>query len=343
MKHFTKRYTEILKGIAVVLLLVHHSLDPVLQYHAGIQAELIKTSVSLSKLCVSIFVLLSGYGMYFSFEKYREKNTGSVGSTLKYVGLHLFRIYRIFWLTAGIMIVLTSVIKGNFADVYGGHPVIYLFLDLIGVSYLTKTPRFVNSWWYITAVLIYYCCFPAFYGLVKKLKEKNYLLLVILAAGPFVVPEPGSILVYGFFFVIGMILAERDVPNRFLNWFETENRQIVLKLLLITGSLVLSLVLRQSVLAGTGKDYYLDWLPTLLLILAVGELVSLIPKERKGIFVLLGRYSFEIYLIHGVLLKYYGKFIYRSVHCGGVLLRLLLVSLVLAAAVRWLEKKLKLE
>ena len=70
---FTKRHTNILKGIAVILLVIHHSFPAIPKEYLHEQALLITQLVSAAKLCVGIFAVLSGYGMYMSYQKHLQK------------------------------------------------------------------------------------------------------------------------------------------------------------------------------------------------------------------------------------------------------------------------------
>lgn len=338
MNRFLKRHTQIMKGIAIILLLVHHGLDPIPRENMGIWGGIVQNSISLSKLCVAIFAILSGYGMYLSFSE--KKREGTEKSAWRFVFLHILKFYAVFWLAALLSIGIVAVVKGNFGEIYGEHPLYYLLLDGMGLSYLTGSPKFVNSWWYVTAVLIYYSLFPFLFRIVQKLKRGNYILMIILGIAVFCFPGMNSIIVYGCVFVHGMILAEREMINRFLNWFEKDRLQVCLKL---EWCLLLFLVLcifRQKFLRGTRTEYYLDWLIAFVLILFVSEAACHLKFIRKGILELTGSYSLEIYLIHAVFIRYFGSYVYLTNHCIGVLLRLFAASFAAAVLLKWLEKRL---
>lgn len=338
MKSFSKRQTNILKGIAVLLLLVHHSLPPIPEEVLGGLEGVVAQGISLSKICVAIFAVLSGYGMYLSYEK-KEKD-GTEKSIWRFSFIHIMKIYAVFWLAAGISIGCVCLLKGNFGEIYGEHPVRALFLDGMALSYLTGTPKFVNSWWYVTATLIYYALFPFCFRLIQRLKEKNYILMAILIEAVFLPGKVNSIVVYGTFFLYGMIFAERDVINFFLKNTPVGGVKKWLRAAEYAVTIVILCVLRQKVLAEIRTEYYFDWLLALVLILLVCQLRRNFHSERIGVLELIGSYSFEMYLIHGVFLKYFGKFIYRSLSCQAVLARLFVVTLAAAVLLKWVEGKL---
>lgn len=78
-RSFSKRDTNILKGIAILLMYVHH-----LFYSADTRGmELVNfwllpegrviAIAKMSKLCVAVFVFLTAYGTTVSFQRYWEK------------------------------------------------------------------------------------------------------------------------------------------------------------------------------------------------------------------------------------------------------------------------------
>lgn len=341
MNTFSKRQTQIMKGIAILLLLICHSWPPVEQYQNGIWAKIVPVSISLSSLCRAIFAVLSGYGMYCSFVQ--RKRRDPEGNIRRFILSHILKIYTVFWLSAVIGIAVSTLIKGNFGEIYEGHPIYYALLDVMALSYLTGTPKFVNSWWYVTATLIYYILFPAFLWVIQRGKRANYCVLAALAAGIFIFNGLNPIPIYGCAFAIGMILAERDTLNHILNLFEKNRIQVCLKeagLLLLT---LLLCCLRQRFLAGTGREYYMDWLISTVLMLLVSEAVCHIKWKGPGILELTGRYSFEIYLLHAVILGQFGKYICNTSNCLIVLIKLLAASFLAALLIRFLENRIRME
>ena len=96
--------TCVLKGVAIILMFMHHLFafpDRIIEpnffvpIHTYIHVPLINQDFEFllgqfGKLCVAIFLFLSGYGTYLS---YKSKNT----SNEKFVLKKIFRIYKIYW------------------------------------------------------------------------------------------------------------------------------------------------------------------------------------------------------------------------------------------------------
>lgn len=89
---YTKNDTLVAKGIAVILLLIHH-----LFYSKdyGFSSFLLSRTdwvnlAKISKICVAMFLILSGYGLTKSFEKHQT-------SSFSFVKQHLLKLYTGFW------------------------------------------------------------------------------------------------------------------------------------------------------------------------------------------------------------------------------------------------------
>lgn len=67
---FTREKTQILKGIALLLMLVHHTVTPRNWAEEGtVMYSVLQHIESSTKLCVYIFAFLVGYGFYCSKNK----------------------------------------------------------------------------------------------------------------------------------------------------------------------------------------------------------------------------------------------------------------------------------
>lgn len=81
MRRFTKSDTSVMKGVAIILMLIHHLFysDELIRKCTLIlpyEDKLLLLFSSLSKVCVAIFVLISGYGLYKSYLSEIESGGG---------------------------------------------------------------------------------------------------------------------------------------------------------------------------------------------------------------------------------------------------------------------------
>lgn len=333
MSKFTKEHTLVLKGVAILFLLIHHgwqSTDYVF-YIGG--KDLISNLQSFAKICVAIFVMLSGYGLYMSYAK---KNLSRTKDKLMFVTQHLIKIYLTFWFVYIIGVLVIGNIIGNVGEIYSGHPLYYMLMDCTGLSYFAQSPKYVNSWWYITATVIYYVAFPVLYKIIKSLKNFNYILVVLLSAALFFEGFWGSISIYFVFFIFGMIIADRKIIDRISSWGESSLKIRSIKFIIYTIAFCFIVYIRQMYLDSYLHYYVLDWVLVLLFMLFIVELPEM--KNLWRPFTFLGKYSFEMFLIHGVFINYLKSYVYYTENVVGIFFRILFITIVAALCISALKK-----
>ena len=130
------------------------------------------------------------------------------------------------------------------------------------------------------------------------------MLAALLIAAEVLLPGLGAIPVYGFFFVYGMILAERDVFNRFLTWGQQSFLNGCLGCALPAMTVAGVVALRQTLLYGTRYEYHFDFLIVVPLCLLIGFFVRWKQFQIPGLLELTGLLSFPMYIFHGCLIRY---------------------------------------
>ncbi len=60
----TKTDTAVVKGIAIIAMLMHHVFEPCLGH-----SWMVNQLQGLGKVCVALFVLLSGYGLRVGYQR----------------------------------------------------------------------------------------------------------------------------------------------------------------------------------------------------------------------------------------------------------------------------------
>ncbi len=131
-KTFDIKYTNIAKGIAIIMMLIHHlfynqsiyneiSLFSWDGFHYGIWSIL----STLTKTCVTIFAFLSAYGLYKSF----SKNTN-----LKDFYIHRFKkLYTEYWFI-WLFFVPLAIKKGrSLTLIYGSNYMSGLLQNIFGI------------------------------------------------------------------------------------------------------------------------------------------------------------------------------------------------------------------
>lgn len=216
---YTKRDTGIAKGAAVILLLIHHLYMGVAPAPIDLlHTYLPLTVATLSKVCVALFVVLSGYGLTVSYERKGEKPG-------RFTLRHTLGLMRPYWLIFALFVPLGIFFaRPEFAPwaVYGtglrgfGNACAEFF----ALRPLLGTPTYNQTWWYMEAALALYAAFPVVYKAVKRLP---YIALPVTAVPVALYYFFGNNdawdscrEIYWFFpFAVGIFLAQRGLLDKF--------------------------------------------------------------------------------------------------------------------------------
>ena len=334
MNRFTKNDTMILKGVAILFLFLHHGWQSteVTFFVSGI--DLVSNLQSFAKICVAIFVILSGYGLYCSYERQQISN---IKQTIQFVSVHIIKIFLTFWLVFILAALFIGTITGNFQTVYAGHPFYYVLMDGMGISYFTVSPKFVNSWWYISATLLYYVCFPILYAVIKKLKRLNWILLPLFTVILLLNDGINTVIIYFAFFVFGMIFAERKIFSEQAAAKRSRTQKLYIRIPVYIALFLLVTIIRQIYLDEMLSYYVLDWILVLVMMMFLADMrVENMAVLKPLIF--LGKYSFEMFLIHAVFIRYFVGFIYYTENLLGIFIRVTVISVLAAMGIVLIKK-----
>lgn len=210
----SKNDTLVLKGMALILLLIHHLFyrngglyDDIYLFH---DRYLVQEIGMIAKVCVTLFVLLSGYGLAINAE-----NNGVI-KDVKVFYFHrfkkLFLNYWFFWLT---FVPISIFFFGrSFFDAYSYDIYSQLFLDIFGlhaIFYQYPTMCYNPTWWFYSCIILLYLFFPMLYSWAKK----DHLSVVLMAIAVSFVPIPqlATIQFNILAFVIGILMVVGRVPR----------------------------------------------------------------------------------------------------------------------------------
>ena len=144
---FTKEHTMQMKGIAIIILLFHHCFLNAQRWatvpyeklattkgwgyypisFAPFSSHTIQYLASFSKICVAMFVFMTGYGMWVSYESQKKKTTMS--NYIKKRMVTLMTGFLIIFVVTEILAIPT----GRFIEVYGYdfRSVVYMIIDAL--------------------------------------------------------------------------------------------------------------------------------------------------------------------------------------------------------------------
>lgn len=295
---FTKRDTDIVKGLAVCLLLIHHLYMGVLPAPISLLGNP-PTAVfaTLSKVCVAIFTLLSGYGLTLSYAKSGTK-------PLRFTLRHVLGLMKPFWVIFAIFFISgTFLCRDGFTpaqcydDGFGG--LCNVLADFFALRPLLGTGTMNQTWWYMEAALVLYVFFVPIRFLVKKVP---YIALPIFSLPLLWYFIRGNNVwdtcreIYWFFpFAVGIFAAQHDLLTKFCNWVKKfPCRMLLLSFALLTVCAVIRAKL------GLAFDTFF----ALSVILFMRASLCRIPYVSSAL-ALAGKCSADIFMSHSFFYCYF--------------------------------------
>ncbi len=310
--------TDELKGAAILMVIFSHIGYFLFSNHKFMYPLSVAGGVG-----VNIFLFLSGFGLTASENKSHK-------SIWQFYSKRLKNIFVPMWL------MLTPLLIFDFYLLKRTYSVTAVLQNVLGFFPNSDINTAINSpLWYFSLIFFYYLIFPLVYWRNRPFLSIFVILLLSFIATNLKLPVTVDILkVYKLHllaFPLGMAFA----------WFN-ENKPVVLfreKLLqalsvswtaqllsyLLTVSLTLLFAytaINSGVGEGIRKEQLLSLITTMSLVF-----ISLIKNVRSNLLITLGKYSYEIYLIHWPLMYRY-DFIYKNTSAFlGTLLYIAFLSL----------------
>lgn len=307
---FSKRDTKIIKGVAICLMLYHHLFaypNKVLDGNVFISLYTFgETTLStyigqFGRICLPMFVFLSGYGTYLSSK--RSEDVQSV------VFRQMLGLYKSFWKVFFVFVPI-SILFFGIRPAPVQRELIYNFL---GLSY-----SFNKEWWFIAPYVLLLLVFPAVKSFIERKNAGLYsdLFIIVLfnAFVQYVLPELMELGVFSSVsesvfwehirvmlgllpgFALGCVFARYGLLN------EVKSR--------FAGRLVWCL----AALAGMAALFYIhlynymfyDFINTALFIVCIVILLPTWPGRIAGrVFEILGEESTFMWLTHSFFCYYW--------------------------------------
>lgn len=312
---FTKRDTNIVKGVAILAMVLHHIYpnNPGVSYLLSDDKSVLWICASCGKMCVALLTILSGYGLSQGY-----KNVCGKGLlfNLKFIISHYVQLLSMYWCVLLWYYIYLFIQGISIIDFYGS--IKFIFLDVIGMGMLCKGSIAIGGW-YLTAIVTFYIMFPILVYLTKKLK---YVMLVICYVPWMYYLIKGNIdmhtdwwLFYVFSFVLGIFLSQNDLLSRIYIYFGNRN-----------GKIFAILCLCFMVYLRINFTLMID--PFLSLAVILLEMFVLCKIHKVGdVLYSCGKHSANIWLLHGsisgmlggiVFTGYIGRFIFTFSICMGI-------------------------
>ncbi|MBR3808161.1 MAG: acyltransferase [Lachnospiraceae bacterium] len=294
MKNFSKEHSMIVKGVAIMLLLVYHLFheSAVLREmhvnYAPFSEEAFLCFSGFGNICVAVFVMLTAYGIS---QIVLLKNETTIR------GIYADCLKRFIKLMLGVVAAYVSVNLicfpyFNYANLYGtGKQSILLALcDATGLSAILNTPMLNPTWWYMKLAYVLIFLVPLLVYLVKKLG--NMVLLLAFFA-PFVVGFDADVERYFFVAVFGVCASCGKWPEKIMN---LKIHPIFWWGIGLLGTPI-CVMFRQNALIKAQFCNYADAVAAFFIICITATTVGNVPV-LNSILKFIGKHSMNIFLVH---------------------------------------------
>ena len=356
---FTKEHTMQMKGIAIIILLFHHCFLNAQRWatvpyeklattkgwgyypisFAPFSSHTIQYLASFSKICVAMFVFMTGYGMWVSYESQKKKTTMS--NYIKKRMVTLMTGFLIIFVVTEILAIPT----GRFIEVYGHdfRSVVYMIIDALGLAKLLGTPLFCLTWWYMSLAIVLIMIFPFVHSIMEK-----YQWVVVVAS--IIVPracgfgQSTDLFRYILAYTLGMYFAQHDLLARIKEKFMEQN--VAGKLLSLIVSLIgLAVIIKCRQNAWIGWKYLDFWDGFAAMYVIVISYIYILNGKWivKGLG-FLGKHSMNIFLIHSFYRDvFFHEFTYSFYYAWLDYIVLMAISLVTSIVLEWFKKLIRYE
>lgn len=333
---FDLRQTNIAKGLALLMLLWHHLFFNSAEYYDlfvsvyNHGSKPIECSIAVfCKVCVAIFLMLSGYGLFKSFEKYSSRNQVDgklpVTKQLVFVKNHLIKMMSGYVFIYVIFVLLGFLFGRNPVEIYQGN-ILYMIVDFLGLSFLFSFPTMNATWWFMSIIIVYYIIFPILNMLMKYCAELLLLVSGFLMLMP--LPDYKDLILYLFPFVLGMYISKYDLFYRLSTKLNT-----VIKALGFCAISILFFAYFRQMYFGKVDAFF-----GFCLIILSYLIISKIPVLNK-VFEQLGKYSSMIFMFHTFIFSYYFKdLIYGMKYSFIIYPAFVVICYLIAFVLSWLKK-----
>lgn len=350
---FSKKNSLALKGIAIMMMVFHHcfwgshlfeNYDISFMMFTQKQIEIFGWFL---KICVSIFVFITGYGCMLSLKKIRDNNNWNREEVSKWVVNRIVKGLSGFWIIAILSYIICQIIDGRTYEIFftGGilNGCLKMIIDFFGMSNFFGFSDFNSAWWYMNIYILFIISLPIF---VRLFQKYGYVLILILTMA---IPRVfswqflyNSYITYLYALLFGIIFADNNLLVKIANFKIHKNKYInkILKFIIETVMIV-----GLYMLDGQMEGYKLWELKyTIIPVVIICYLYEFYLELPilKNILQIFGKYSMDIFLIHEFFRGYYlSDFIYSFKNFILIWAVLLLFSLVVAILLELFKKLIR--
>lgn len=335
MNSFSLNHTNYCKGIAIIFMVIHHLFwnVPNIGYIIGDMALSQRIGI-IGKVCVAIFLFLSGIGLYksnpenISYREFYKKKVGKLYENYLFIVLFSIIFSLLFFYDKFLLLVGTNI-----------SAVLKIILTGTGLQYYIGYQGFNPAWWFMTVIISCYIVFPLIYRIIKR---SNYKLLIVCFVFLFLNQisfgrvKIFDILFWSVPFILGTIVAHNNLLEKIKSYIENSTLQLWWKIGIIS-LLLLLMVIRQEVAMDGFIGLRLDFINAFLIILTVYIFYENLRITHK-LIIYLGTHSMNIYYMHMFISNYYlSNYIYSLMNPVLMVIAILVLSLIVSYLINYIK------
>ena len=333
----TLNETNVVKGIAICAMLWHHLFYEHPEYGTGVFHLAL-----ICKLCVALFLFLSGYGMTVNYQKKETEDMlkAKTIDLIKFQARRFTKFYLSYWMIFAITVSLGVFAFGRpLSAAYGGEGCIWtnLIIDWFGFQAFGS---YNITWWFNRLILVLWLLFPFLYWFMKSRTVCVWMLILLyFDPGGILYPlhklAPGFIF-YAIAYTLGIFLAINiEKINQLLN--QVHPNVVVSASIGIT---IVLLYLRNIYMIPHFYEQNVDPFIAIFISLSV-VCICRLTRRNLSPLVFIGKHSMNMYLLHTFVFGYFfSDFIYGFKYPVLIFMALFLISLFLSVALEFMKRKI---
>lgn len=294
------------------------------------------TFAYVSKICVSIYAFISGYGLYLAYDK-------KTINTTKWVLYRYIKTFSGYWFVWIISAIICQIINQRTTSIFlkdgAEMGILYTIIDFLGLHNLFTTPSISGTWWYMTAAAVFILITPILY----HHKDNAWLALFCVIIFIRIVNRDdyftGNNSVYAFLtpFIIGFIFARHNLFDKIISIGKNSKWTIAYKVLLELWFIIMVYRMYSKVPIYRFWEFHFGFFPVLIISFCVEFIIQ--NHIFKRVLVFLGKHSMNVFLVHTFIRGYYlSELTYSFKHFLVIYLFLFLSSICMSVAIEYAKK-----
>lgn len=335
---FTKKDTAICKGIAVLMMLFHHLFNEYGEYwghpvdYWPLTGDQVTTIALICKVCVAVFVFITGFGLAASYRHSFGDNTPSMRDAAAFSISRWWKLMSEFW-PIFVLALVCSPLGRNPLAVYGGGVRTVLssgVIDFLGLAEAFRTPSLNPTWWYMTLAITFIFIAPMVMSGVRAFGSTAMFVVGVLSIALF---GHGDYSFGQYFasYLLGIFCYEHHVFEAWVRW-KSDSMSGRLQKAIGAGVLLCGMLLMRNHFNYIGTS---DACCALLLCLFVMAALRSIPV-LTALLSMFGRHATNMFLVHTLMYSYYFLSFYYAFRFPVLILAVLAVTSMMVSIV--LEK-----